>query len=99
MSRLKSPLQYPSVNLVREAEKCYPLIFGTHYLVPRFKKRCFHLSLPLQRHCSSFLWSCSRVREKMEHEINRQIDSASKNKTADTNSRNEFHPQGDWMLA
>lgn len=35
----------------------------------------------------------------MEHEINRQIDSASKNKTADTNSRNEFHPQGDWMLA
>lgn len=31
---------------------------------------------------------------KMEHEINRQMNSASKDKTADTNSQNEFQPQG-----
>lgn len=30
----------------------------------------------------------------MEREIDRQMDSASNDKTADTNSRNEFKPQG-----
>lgn len=50
--RSNSPLQYPGVDLSREAEKCDSPIIKTH--PPVFKKRYHHSGLPLQR-CSSWL--------------------------------------------
>ncbi|KAI3362769.1 hypothetical protein L3Q82_001823 [Scortum barcoo] len=40
--RPNSPLQYPGVDLPREAEKCDPPVLGTHSPVPLFKKRDHH---------------------------------------------------------
>ncbi|KAL7870853.1 hypothetical protein SRHO_G00083500 [Serrasalmus rhombeus] len=45
-----SLLQYPCIDLTREAEECDSPVVGTHPPVPLFKKRHHHTSLPIQWH-------------------------------------------------
>ncbi|MED6279219.1 hypothetical protein CHARACLAT_032268, partial [Characodon lateralis] len=49
--RPDSPLQYPGVDLTREAQECDLAVVGTHPLVPFLVNMDHHASLPVQRHC------------------------------------------------